>query len=208
MKDWIENSINSILIQTEKGTLKWENIDSLILVSTSNNQEEKEVFVCYQGERLRVSNPYTDQFEQMKVSKLRDVTVDHFIPINFVINVVQSLNEALNCLIENNDKDKDFFNNNQNKEGIDKDKLKEALNTLLKQNDCILMTQSQNSKKRNNTNYIGYTRNGECDYDFIMAKDLKDGEQEYYVHYSSKNKKPELVRGKAPDGMYVKKILA
>lgn len=203
VKTQIDESVKNILIQTKNGRIKWKDIEALILEPKDSGQYDVLVRIS-KRETLRVSNPTPNgEFDQMVVSQLRDVTVDYFIPINFVVDAVRKCNKALNDLIEAKEKAKDYFKEESHKKEIDAEELKNALEILFCRNDCILMTQSDNSKKRNNTNYIGYIRKGELDYDFIMAKDLEDGGNEYYVHYTSKDKKPKLIRGKAPvNGLY------
>lgn len=203
VKTQIDESVKNILIQTKNGRIKWKDIEALILEPKDFGQYDVLVRIS-KREILRVSNPTPNgEFDQMVVSQIRDVTVDHFIPINFVVDAVRKCNKALNDLIEAKEKAKDYFKEESHKKEIDAEELKNALEILFCRNDCILMTQSDNSKKRNNTNYIGYIRNGELDYDFIMAKDLEDGGNEYYVHYTSKDKNPKLIRGKAPvNGLY------
>jgi len=203
VKAQIDESVKNILIQTKNGRIKWKDIEALILEPNKAGQYDVIVRTS-KGDNLGVTNSTPNgEFDQMVVSQLRDVTVDHFIPIKFVVESVRKCNKALDNLIEAKGKDKDYFKEESHKKEIDAGELKQALDILFLQNDCILMTQSNNSKKRNNTNYIGYIRLGELDYDFIMAKDLEDAGNEYYVHYTSRVMKPKLVRGKAPaNGLY------
>lgn len=135
--------------------------------------------------------------DKMIVKGIREITVDHIIPLKFIVGEIAKWHPALKRILDNSDLIPSDFSKDETKD------LENAMCALRLNNDCVLMTQSQNSQKSNNINYIGAIKTGPCTFDYIMAKDLMCDGKEFYVHYTTGNENtPELVCGKAPECRY------
>ena len=98
---WIKRSIDNIFIKTDKDRIRWSSIASLILdrVEESNTTPMYAVKVRTKDKHeFTVFDP--DGEKPMLVAKLRDVTVDHIIPINFIVDALSIQFPILNEIIK------------------------------------------------------------------------------------------------------------
>lgn len=206
MREWVDNIRNNILIYTdEKGVnpIKWENLLAIELFPQMNAGLKEVYAIKANGERLRVYTPCADGgFEKMTVSELKEITIDHLIPLDFIINQLKVKDNTLKTIIAEFEKHREKAIDSDEVRKIDIEKLKKSMTDIRTSTDYRLMTKSENSKKGNNTNYMRYVKEQNGRYIFIMAEKLhlnQDDGKEYYVCFTSDDGKPKLVEGNAPD---------
>jgi len=197
---WVNGTIDDIFIQLEDCRIRWSDIYSIILKDRDNDGKYS-VFIKQSASSktlIPVFTPTANGKKQpMKVEKLEQITIDHIIPLKFILGEIAKWHPALKRILDNSDLIPSDFSKDETKD------LENAMCAMRLNNDCVLMTQSQNSQKSNNINYIGAIKTGPCTFDYIMAKDLMCDGKEFYVHYTTGNESiPELVCGKAPECRY------
>ena len=206
LKEWVDYIRNNILIYTnEKGEnpFRWEDLLAIELVPYEQAEGDKEVYAIKKnGERLKVYTPCADgKFREMIVSELKEITIDHLIPIDFVVNQLKAKYTFLKTIVDEYKKCQKNAINSVAIQKIDIEELERAMNEIRETNIYRLMTKKENSKKGNNTDYKRYVKTNKGDYIFIMAERLhleSDNEHDYYVYYTSDNREPKLTKGNAP----------
>ena len=173
------------------------------LVPYEQAEGDKEVYAIKKnGERLKVHTPCADaKFREMIVSELKEITIDHLIPIDFVVNQLKAKYTFLKTIVDEYKKGQKNAINSFAIQRIDIGELKRAMNEIRETNIYRLMTKKENSKKGNNTDYKRYVKTDEGDCIFIMAENLHldtENEQKYYVYYTSIDREPKLAKGYAP----------
>ena len=206
LKEWVDYIRNNIFIYTSENgenPFRWEDLLAIELVPYEQAEGDNEVYAIKKnGERLKVYTPCADgKFREMIVSELKEITIDHLIPIDFVVNQLKAKYTFLKTIVDEYKKGQKNAINSFAIQRIDIGELKRAMNEIRETNIYRLMTKKENSKKGNNTDYKRYVKTDEGDCIFIMAENLHldtENEQKYYVYYTSIDREPKLAKGYAP----------
>ena len=167
----------------------------------NKRKETNEVYAIKKnGERLKVYTPCADgKFREMIVSDLKEITIDHLIPLDFVVNQLKAKYTFLKTIVDEYEKCREKTINSFAIRRIDIEELERAMTEIRETNIYRLMTKKENSKKGNNTNYKRYVKTDEGDYIFIMAEGLhlesENEQNDYYIYYTSIDREPKLAKG-------------
>ena len=205
MREWVDTIRNNILIYTNKigeNPIKWKDLLAIELVSYKRLGNKEIYAIKTTGERLKVYTPCADGiFREMIVSDLKEITIDHLIPLDFVVNQLKAKYTSLKTIVDEYEKYREKTINSVAFLKIDIEELEKAMTEIGETNIYRLMTKKENSKKGNNTNYKRYVKTDKGDYIFIMAEGLhleSDNIHDYYIYYTSNDSEPKLVKGDAP----------
>lgn len=144
------------------------------------------------NKKLRVFTPCAfEEPKPMNVSDPGNVSIDHVIPLYMIVNQILRDNPTIRKGIETvikekiqNPKLKPKEIAEMIKDDVDSQLLQEFKNKVLEDTYCILMEQSENSKKSNVTPFIKYRKKDENNYILIMAEHVvnPDNQKMYTVY--------------------------
>lgn len=185
--EWVDKTIRniSVLTKSDAGVFKELAFSKILLfdfhwnkefhafdvdvISKASHNSEDDRF-----ERLTLMTPTAhDKPKKMQVKGLRDISIDHLIPLELIVRQISKNNQTTLSLII------DAFENNPDEaekvfDEISLKTLKGEFDRIREDAHCRLMDKKENSIKSNNTPYIKYNKKRKGVYEFIIAENVRN----------------------------------
>ena len=190
-QEWKACVYNRIYVLASNGKF-YSLVNDVDTISFQRENETKPYFVCMRlnnGEEYQVFTPVVNGVSRpMQVYNLREVAIDHVIPLNCIVNRVLKDNKAIRedvyIVMEARRKyrgvePKDIADKIRDKVNVQL--LREFKNEVLEDTICVLMEQGENSRKSDITPFLRYEKDGNK-YEFIVAEHvLNPADQKSYT---------------------------